>query len=93
MVALPTLFEPDGGDPLTVELRLPEVFTATVDGALSLARGEAQEPDAVIETLPGELAAVLWHGASPRSLSVSGSRRAVSRFVKLFPLPSAASAV
>ena len=90
MVALPTLFVSDGGEPLCVELRLDgDVFSAHVDGALALERGAAASPDAVIEASPSVLAQVLWHGVPLRDADavVYGSRRAANRFVRLFPLP------
>ena len=64
------------------------------DGGLEVARGSAPAPDATIETDPGTLATVLWHGREPdearRSgdLVVTGEEEAVKRLLGLFPLPS-----
>ena len=97
-IALKTLFDPVAADGVSAryELRFgDERFRLRVaDGQLELARGEAEEPDAAIETAPGTLAAVLWHGRKlddalqSGELKVEGSRRALNRFVRLFPLPS-----
>jgi hypothetical protein len=63
------------------------------DGAIAIARGEAPGSDAVIDTDPGTLAAVLWHGrgldAARRAgdLTIEGDRRAAARLLTLFPLP------
>lgn len=100
MVALPALFHAARAGDLhaTLELRLGgETFTAGVaDGELTLARGEASAPAAVITADPGVLAAVLWHDRPLRDAiaagdaEVTGSRRAAERFLRLFPLPDGA---
>jgi DNA-binding HxlR family transcriptional regulator len=97
-IALKTLFDPVAADGVSAsyELRFGDQrFRVRVaDGQLDLTRGEAEERDAAIETEPGTLAAVLWHGRrlddalQSGELKVEGSRRAVSRFLRLFPLPS-----
>ena len=88
-LALKTLYEP-GGAPTTVTLRLAgqDFRVRTGDGPLVLARGAADAPDATIEAEPGPLAAVLWHGADPAGIAISGDRRAAARFLKRFPLPA-----
>jgi len=94
-LALKTLYEP-GGAETTVGLRLAgQDFRAEHDGeSLELMRGTAEEPDATIEAEPGPLAAVLWHGLgladAERSgaVAITGSRRAATRFLRRFPLPS-----
>jgi DNA-binding HxlR family transcriptional regulator len=96
MVALPTTFSAElAGDlDATVEVRLDgRPFAAVVkDGTLAVARGAATAPDAVLETTPAALAAVLWHDRSLRDAiaagdaTVEGSRRAAERFATLFPL-------
>ena len=64
------------------------------DGRIEIARGSAPAPDAIIETDPGTLAGVLWHGRkldearSAGDLAIEGDRRAVTRFLGLFPLPT-----
>ena len=55
----------------------------------------APAPDATIETDPGTLASVLWHGRKldearrAGDVAIEGDRRAVTRFLGLFPLPAA----
>ena len=90
-LALKTLYEP-GGREATIALRLGgQDFRAHDDGAaLTLERGAAANPDATIEAEPGVLAAVLWHGADPAGVTVTGDRRAAARFLKRFPLPAPA---
>ena len=98
MLALRTLFDPAAADGLSAryELRLGEHrFHAHVgDGRLDLARASTEDPDAIIETDPGTLSAVLWHGrrladARPAgAIKIDGSRPAVERFLRLFPPPS-----
>src|SRR5947207_6612840 len=65
VLALMTMFDPGGAEGLeaSYELRLGEErFHARVAGRrLEVARGEATEPDAIIETDPATLSAVLWH--------------------------------
>lgn len=82
------------------ELRLgEEVFRAEVaDGRFEIARGEAEQPpDAVIETDPGTLAALVYEGRpleeALRSgdLVLEGDESAVESFLTLFPLPEPAA--
>jgi DNA-binding HxlR family transcriptional regulator len=94
VIALLTVFDPASADGLdaTYELRLDDqIFRArVVDGRVEFARGAAQDPDATIETDPGTLATVLWHGRKlteaegSGDLEIDGSRRAVTRFIRLF---------
>ena len=80
------------------ELRLGEDrFRITVsDGAIELARGSTDRPDATIDTDADTLAAVLWGGRTLTSaqragkLRIAGDRAAVDRLVRLFPMPEAA---
>jgi DNA-binding HxlR family transcriptional regulator len=98
VIALKSLFVPRGagGGASSYELRLGEQrFRLDVaDGRIEVARGAAPAPDAIIETDPGTLAAVLWHGREldearrAGDVAVEGDRRAVSRFLALFPLPT-----
>jgi DNA-binding HxlR family transcriptional regulator len=100
VIALLTVFNPAAADGLdaTYELRLDEqVFRARVaDGRLDFARGTAEGPDATIETDPGTLATVLWHGRKlaeaegSGDLEIDGSRRAAIRFIRLFQVPKSA---
>jgi DNA-binding HxlR family transcriptional regulator len=97
VVALKSLFAPAAADgqAASYELRLGEQhFRLDVgDGRIEIARGSAPVPDATIETDPGTLASVLWHGRKldearrTGDLAIEGDRKAVSRFVALFPLP------
>jgi DNA-binding HxlR family transcriptional regulator len=97
ILALRTLFDPSAADGLgaSYELRLEDQpFHARVaHGRLQVARGTAEDPDATIETDTGTLSALLWHGRRlPEALrsgdvEIEGSRRAVERFLRLFPLP------
>jgi len=91
VIALKTLFDPAaaGGLDATFELRLGDdrFRLAVRDGVLSAARGAAEAPDVVIEADSGELAAVLWHGASPDAISVEGNAALFRLFRALFPAP------
>jgi DNA-binding HxlR family transcriptional regulator len=98
VLALKTLFDADAAQGLdaTVDLRLDgQSFAAEVIGGdLDIARGVAEEPDTAIETDPGTFCALLWQGTrladAERSgaATVTGSRRLLTRFLRLFPLPS-----
>jgi DNA-binding HxlR family transcriptional regulator len=87
VIALMTMF--GGGVEGTFELRLDgHVFALSATGGrLDAASGPATDPVAVIEGSPGTLASVLWHGADPRQLTVTGDAR---RFLRAFQSPSAA---
>ena len=60
-------------------------------GKLELWRGEARSPAVSLETDPGTLAALLWHGGSESealaagSLRIEGSKREARRFLRMFP--------
>jgi DNA-binding HxlR family transcriptional regulator len=88
MLALKTMFDPAAADGLTAsyELRLGESrFSLRVaDGRLEIARGEAERPDAVIETDPRTLAMVLWRGRETAD-------KALERLRPLFQPPTAPS--
>jgi DNA-binding HxlR family transcriptional regulator len=98
ILALRTLFDPSAADGLSAsyELRFGEQrFHARVaDGRLEVARGAADDPDASIETDTGTLSALLWHGRRlpealrARDIAIEGSRPAVERLLRLFPLPA-----
>jgi DNA-binding HxlR family transcriptional regulator/putative sterol carrier protein len=94
-VALKTMFDPAraGGAQVTIGLRLEdEEFAVRVGGgAIDLRRGRPEAPAATLDADPATLAALLWHGY-PQSealaagcLRIEGSRRAASRFLRLFP--------
>ena len=101
-VALKTTFDPPAAHGVWAgyELHMAEHrFTAQVDdGSLELRRGECAAPDVVIETDPGTLAAMLWHGLAVEeamtagTLAFSGDRRALRRFLRLFPVSVPAAA-
>jgi DNA-binding HxlR family transcriptional regulator len=98
VIALKSLFAAAAADgqAATYELRLGEQrFRVDVaEGRIEIARGSAPAPDAAIETDPGTLASVLWHGRKldearrAGDLTTEGDRRAVTRFLALFPLPT-----
>ena len=98
VIALKSLFAPRAADgrAASYELRLGEQrFRLDVaDSRIEVARGAAPAPDATIETDPGTLAAVLWHGREldearrAGDIVIEGDRRAVNRFLALFPLPT-----
>jgi DNA-binding HxlR family transcriptional regulator len=83
VLALKTLYAPDGAGGV-YELRLgDQTFTVTPDGAR---RGAADAPDVVLEGDPGALAGWLWHGAPLDGATVTGAPAAVERFRRLFAL-------
>jgi DNA-binding HxlR family transcriptional regulator len=96
-----TMYDPRAADGLEASYELvlgEDRFHAEVaDGRLEVARGEAEHPDAIIETDPGMLAALVYEGwplgEALRSgeLEIGGDRSAVERFLTLFPLPEPAS--
>jgi DNA-binding HxlR family transcriptional regulator len=98
VVALKSLFSASAADGLgaSYELRLGEQhFSVRVgDGRLDVTRGSARAPDAIIESDPGTLATVLWHGRKVEEarragdLAIEGDLRAVKRFLALFQLPA-----
>ena len=98
VIALKSLFAPAlaEGVRASYELRLGEQrFRLDVgDGRIEVARGSAPAPDATIETDPGTLATILWHGrrldAARRAgdIAIAGDRAAVTRLLGLFPLPT-----
>jgi DNA-binding HxlR family transcriptional regulator len=97
VVALKSLFSASAADGLkaSYELRLGDQhFSVRVgDGRLEVARGSAAAPDAIVESGPGTLATVLWHGRKVEEarrsgdLAIEGDRQALTRFLRLFPLP------
>lgn len=102
IVSLRTLFDPDLAGDLRVSLDLQlgdEAFKVEVaDGRLEAVRGEATSPDATIRTDPGTLIALV-HGRREMAdaievgeFEVDGDKRAVKRFLRLFPLPEPAAA-
>jgi DNA-binding HxlR family transcriptional regulator len=85
----------------TYELRLGDdrFRIDVVDDQIEVARGDAHQADAIIDTDPDTLNAVLWRGRPladaqrSGSMTVEGDKAAVARFVELFPMPEPAAAV
>ena len=100
MLSLRTMFHGRAaeGFEASYELRLGEDrFRAEVsDGRFEVERGTSERPDAIIETDPGTLVALVYEGRTldeaSRSgeIQIEGDRRAVDRFLGLFPLPEPA---
>lgn len=98
-----TMFDPLAAASLkaTYELRLGEdVFRAAVDeGRFEIVRGDAERPDAIIETDAGTLAALIYDGRElvealkSGDVKFEGDETAVARFLTLFTLPEPAAPV
>lgn len=101
ILSLRTMFDAGASEGLdaSYELRLGEDrFRAEVaGGSFEVIRGDAEEPDAVVETDSGTLASVLYGGrplaevVSSGEMKIEGDGRAVERFLGLFPLPEPAA--
>jgi DNA-binding HxlR family transcriptional regulator/putative sterol carrier protein len=101
LLSFRTMFDPASAAGLRAryELRFGEDrFRAEIaHGRLELARGSADQPDAVIESDPDTLAAVVYDGhklsAALRSgkLRISGDKAAAKRLLTLFSLPEPAT--
>jgi DNA-binding HxlR family transcriptional regulator len=97
VLALPSLFDPDAAGDLeaTYGLRLDDqpFEVRIVGGTLDAERGEPVAPLATIATDPGTLAGLLWQGLElaeverVEAVVIEGDRRALRRFLRLFPLP------
>jgi DNA-binding HxlR family transcriptional regulator len=100
-LALTSMFNADAAEGFSavLELRLGEnrFRVRIADGRIELARGEADDPDAIVEADLDSLRAVLWQGRGladalrDDDLRIEGDRRAVARFVRLFPRPESAA--
>jgi DNA-binding HxlR family transcriptional regulator len=98
VLALQSTFDPDAADGLSArcELRFgDDRFLAEIaDGAFEIARGGADRPDAVIDTDPSTLRAVVFAGRAlgdaiaSGDLRLRGDRLAAERFAASFPRPS-----
>jgi DNA-binding HxlR family transcriptional regulator len=98
-VALATVFDPRAADGLdaTVVLDLDgdHIVADVHEGVLEVARHEADQPEARIESSVAALREVLWRGRSladaeaDGSVTVHGLRSVVRRFLRLFPPPVA----
>ncbi|HEY6637147.1 MAG TPA: winged helix-turn-helix transcriptional regulator [Solirubrobacterales bacterium] len=92
VLALKSSFQPEKADGLdgTYELRLEEIpFKITVkEGEFRAARGEAESPDAVIESDPSTVAGVVFGGNTlgkaigSGDVAIDGSRRAVNALIR-----------
>lgn len=64
-----------------------------LDRTIHIARSEPDRADAVIETDPATLSAVIWNdrelddAVRTGELRIEGDMESVARFVELFPLP------
>jgi DNA-binding HxlR family transcriptional regulator/putative sterol carrier protein len=95
-----TMFDARAADGLeaSYELRFGEdrFRAAVADGRFEISRGEAERPDATIETDPSTLAALIYYGRplaeALRSgeIKIEGDESAVERFLGLFALPEPA---
>ena len=101
MLALGTFFDADAAADVDAryELRLGEnTFRVSIAGGeIDIARGAADDPDAIVEAEASALSQVIWNGREladalqAGDIAVDGDRGAVSRFVGLFPNPAAAA--
>jgi DNA-binding HxlR family transcriptional regulator len=101
ILALSTFFDGDAAGDLSAryELRLGEhTFDVRIAGrAIEVDRGSAADPDAVIETDVPTFTALIWDGRDlagalrDGDIRIDGDRRAVTRFIRLFPQPQAAA--
>jgi DNA-binding HxlR family transcriptional regulator len=101
LLALKTFFDPAAADGLDAlyELRLGESrFRIRIaDGSIELARGDAEDPDAIVNTDLGTLRELLWNGRAldealgAGDVAIEGDRRAVARLLGLFPQPQPAA--
>ena len=97
VLALRSLFDAEAAAGLraSYELRLEgEGFLVEVaDGELELSRGAGESADGTIATEPGTLAALLTgqldldEAVASGAAEIEGGRRAVGRFLRLFPMP------
>jgi DNA-binding HxlR family transcriptional regulator/putative sterol carrier protein len=102
VLALRTLFDPGAAKGLqaSYELKLGEDrFRIDVSGdEIEIARGEADQADATIDTDPDTLTAVLWRGRPladaqrAGDVRIEGDQAPVERFVSLFPMPEPVAA-
>ena len=92
-LALETTFDAAAAGDLraVVALRVgSDRLVARVDaGRIRLSRGEAEDPDAVVDADADVLQGVVFGGAPLPAGAVAGDRALAERFVRLFPRPSA----
>ena len=102
ILALRALFDPEQAHGLhaSYELRLGEdrFRIEVAKDQIEIARGDAHQADATIDTDPDTINAVLWEGQTltnaQRSgrMTIHGDKAAVKRLVRLFPMPKPAAA-
>jgi DNA-binding HxlR family transcriptional regulator len=95
VVALSTVYDPtaagDRDATVVLDLEGDRVVAVVRDGRLEISRGEADQPDARIESSIGALREVLWRGRPlaeaerDGTLVVHGLRSVVRRFLTFFP--------
>lgn len=100
MLALKTLFDPGRADGFTADLVLrmgEDSFRVQLTAdRIWIMRGRLDHPQAVIETDPATLNALIWSGRvlseaiEGGDITLTGSREHVERFLGLFPLPEPA---
>jgi DNA-binding HxlR family transcriptional regulator len=98
ILALGTFFDPEAAGDLTAryELRLGEhTFSIRIaDGAIDVERSPLDDADAVIESDPETVSALIWQrrdlaeALAAGDVTIEGDQRAVSRFLALFPRPA-----
>jgi DNA-binding HxlR family transcriptional regulator/putative sterol carrier protein len=103
ILALRGRFDPRAAHGLraSYELRLGEdrFRIEVADDRIRAARGNADQPDATIDTDADTLAAVLWGGRRladaqrAGELTIEGDKAAAKRFVRLFPVPEPAAGI
>jgi DNA-binding HxlR family transcriptional regulator/putative sterol carrier protein len=82
-----------------LRLREDRFLIEVADDAIEVARADAHQADATIDTDNDTLSAVLWGGRSladaerAGTMTIAGDKAAVERFVRLFPNPGPAPAV
>jgi DNA-binding HxlR family transcriptional regulator len=101
ILALGTFFDADAAGDLTAryELRLGEntFHIGIADRTIEVERGAAENPDATIGTDAATLSSLIWDrreladALQAGDVVIDGDRRAVTRFLQLFPPPVAAS--
>jgi DNA-binding HxlR family transcriptional regulator len=97
VLALGTFFDAGAAGDLRAiyELRLDEsTFRVDIgDGRIEVEHGPAEHPDAIVETDAMALSAVIWNGrdlddaVQAGEVRIEGDRRALDRFLGLFPRP------
>jgi DNA-binding HxlR family transcriptional regulator/putative sterol carrier protein len=99
-LALRSMFDRDAADGFSadLELRLGEdrFHVQIAGGRIEVERGQVDAPDAVIESDINGLRGVIWQGRElaealrAGDIRIEGDRRAVERFVRVFPQPEPA---